>query len=189
MVSGVPARRHILTSMRDRETARLVLRRWRAEDLDAYARMAADPEVMRFVGGVRSRDGAALDLARMEEHWERHGFGLWAAELRSSSEVIGFVGLSEPAFIPELIGSVEVGWRLERAFWGRGLATEGGRAALDAAFGELELEEVCSIIHPDNAASRRVAEKLGMDPDGTALHPDGTRLTLFRQFRPGAQLR
>jgi RimJ/RimL family protein N-acetyltransferase len=175
--------------MRDRETARLRLRRWRPEDLDAYARLVADPEVMQFVGGVRSREAAALDLQRIEDHWERHGFGLWAAELRETSELVGFVGLAEPAFIPELIGSVEVGWRLSRAHWGRGLATEGGRAALDAAFGELNLEEVCCIVHPQNTASLRVAEKLGLERDGAARHPDGTDLALFRAFRPTAQLR
>ena len=174
--------------MGDRETDRLILRRWRADDLDPYARLVADPDVMRFVGGVRSREDAALDLARVEDHWERHGFGLWAAELRETRELIGFVGLAEPAFIPELIGSVEVGWRLARAFWGRGLATEGGRAALDAAFEDLALDEVCSIGHPDNGAALRVAEKLGMERDGTALHPDGTELALFR-FRPTPQLR
>ena len=175
--------------MRDRETDRLRLRRWRPEDLDPYARIVADREVMRFVGGVRSREEAARDLARVEDHWERHGFGLWAAELRSSGELIGFVGLSEPAFIPELIGSVEVGWRLGRPWWGRGLATEGGRAALEAAFGELELDEICCIVHPENAASLRVAEKLALERDGTATHPDGTELTLFRGFRPTPRLR
>src|SRR5581483_7844049 len=105
-----------------------------------------------------------------------------------TGELIGFVGLAEPAFIPELIGSVEVGWRLARAHWNRGLATEGAREALDAGFGELGLEEIVSIIDPGNAASLRVAEKLGMRRDGTARDWRGSEVWLFR-IRPGAELR
>src|SRR5205814_210092 len=135
-----------------------------------YAAICADPEVMRFIsgGGARTREEFATELAFIEAHWERHDWGLWAAELRDTAELIGFVGLAEPAFIPELIGSVEVGWRLGRRHWNRGLATEGGRAALDAAFDELELEEVVSLIDPGNVASVRVAEKLGLRYDGAA---------------------
>jgi RimJ/RimL family protein N-acetyltransferase len=184
--------------MRDRETERLVLRRWRAGDLDPYAAICADPVVMRYVGGgeARTREEAAAELAHIDAHWERHGWGLWAAELRETTELIGFIGLAEPTFIPELIGSVEVGWRLGRAHWNRGLATEGARAALDAAFGELELEQVVSLIHPENVASVRVAEKLGMRDDGRANHPRGLEVRVYRLsrdrrpgFRPSAQLR
>jgi RimJ/RimL family protein N-acetyltransferase len=174
--------------MRERETERLLLRRWRPGDLEAYAAICADPEVMRFLGGPASRRQAAEQLARFADHWDRHGFGLWAAELRESRDLIGFVGLAEPAFIPELIGSVEVGWRLARSHWGRGLATEGARAALDVAFGELELEEVVSIIDPANLASLRVAEKLGMRRDGTARDFRGNEVVVYR-IRPMPQLR
>jgi RimJ/RimL family protein N-acetyltransferase len=176
--------------MDDRETNRLRLRRWRAEDLEPYARINADPEVMRFIaGGVpKTREECAADLAYVEAHWERHGFGLWAAELKASGELIGFVGLSEPTFIPELIGSVEVGWRLGREHWNQGLATEGARASLDAAFCELELDEVVSIIDPGNHASVRVAEKLGMEYGGPVQHPLGFPVGVYR-FRPTAQLR
>jgi RimJ/RimL family protein N-acetyltransferase len=172
--------------MRDRETERLLLRRWRAVDLDPYAAICADPEVMRYIsdGRARTREEAAGELAHIEAHWKRRGWGLWAAELRETGELIGFIGLSEPAFIPELIGSVEVGWRLGRAHWSRGLATEGARAALDAAFGELELEEVVSLIQPENVASVRVAEKLGMRYDGRADHPRGMPVAVYRLSAP-----
>jgi RimJ/RimL family protein N-acetyltransferase len=171
--------------MRDRETERLLLRRWRREDLDPYARICADPEVMRFIadGATRTHDEAATELSYIEAHWERHGWGLWAAELRETSALIGFVGLSEPTFIPELIGSVEVGWRLGRDHWNQGLATEGARVAVEAAFGELELEELVSIITPGNVASVRVAEKLGMRYDGPVTHPRGFPVEVYRLRR------
>jgi RimJ/RimL family protein N-acetyltransferase len=171
--------------MRDRETERLLLRRWRPDDLDPYARMAADPETMRYIagGGTRTREEAATELSFIEDHWERHGWGLWAAELRETGELVGMVGLSEPMFIPELIGSVEVGWRIGREHWNQGLATEGARAALEAAFGELELEEVVSIINPANAASVRVAEKLGMRYGGPVVDPRGYPTGVYRLRR------
>jgi RimJ/RimL family protein N-acetyltransferase len=172
--------------MRDRETARLRLRRWHAEDLEPYTRINADPEVMRFIAGgmPKTPEECAADLAYVEDHWERHGFGLWAAELKSSGELIGFVGLSEPTFIPELIGTVEVGWRLGREHWNQGLATEGARAALDAGFSELDLAEIVSVIDPDNRASVRVAEKLGMTYGGPVRHPLGFAVGVYRLSAP-----
>jgi RimJ/RimL family protein N-acetyltransferase len=101
-------------------------------------------------------------VARAREHWEAHGFGHWAAESRADGAFVGFAGIAFPAFLPELADRPELGWRLDRAVWGRGLATEAGLAARDWAFREAGMPELISIIHPDNAASRRVAEKVGM---------------------------
>jgi RimJ/RimL family protein N-acetyltransferase len=145
---------------------------------------------MRFIaGGVpKSREECVADLDYVEAHWERHGFGLWAAELKATGELIGFVGLSEPTFIPELVGTVEVGWRLGRAQWNQGLATEGGRAAVAAGFDEIGLEEIVSIIDPENVASVRVAEKLGMTYGGPVRHPQGFDVGVYR-IRPTPQLR
>jgi len=108
----------------------------------------------------------------IEAHWEQHGFGLWcAAPADDPGACIGFVGLAIPAFLPAVLPAVEVGWRLARPSWGRGLATEGAQAALNHAFGPLELHSVVSLIDPGNDRSIRVAHKLGMRREASHLHP------------------
>ncbi len=145
------------------ETGRLLLRGWRDEDLEPYARLCADPDVMRFIG-----DGSTLTRERSEEqvsrfigHWDERGFGLWALEEKGSGAFVGFAGLAYQKDWPEGEHKTEVGWRLGREFWGRGLATEAARAGVAYGFGTLGLERIISIIQPDNMASRRVAEKAG----------------------------
>jgi len=101
-------------------------------------------------------------LDRQLGHWRRHGFGLWAVVERSSGEAIGWVGPTHPAHVPELADRIEIGWTLLRPFWGRGLATEGAAAAIDATFSHLETDEVISLIHHTNERSIAVADRLGM---------------------------
>jgi RimJ/RimL family protein N-acetyltransferase len=141
------------------ETERLLLRPFREADLDDYARICADPEVMRHIGEGRplTRPEAWRHMAFFLGHWQLRGYGLWAAELKEGGALVGRIGLHNPEGWPDL----EVGWLLERACWGRGLATEGGRAALGYAFTRLGAEHVISVIRPENARSVRVAERLG----------------------------
>jgi RimJ/RimL family protein N-acetyltransferase len=156
-------------------TERLLLRPWRpAEDLEAFAALNADPAVMRWVVPNRplSRSESAELLDRIVSHWETHGFGLWAVEPHAGSvPLIGFAGLAVPSFLPAVLPTVEVGWRLSPAWWGRGLATEAARACIDHAADVLGLRAVVSIIDPENAASLRVATKLGMRPGRERAHP------------------
>ncbi len=144
--------------------ARLLLRRWQAGDVDAYAGICADAEVMRWIGEslTLSREEAATQIEQLEQGFGSDGLGFWAAELRGTGELIGFIGLAVPRFLPEVLPAVELGYRLGRRHWGQGLATEGARASIDDGFARLGLERVISIIHPQNAASIRVAQKLGM---------------------------
>ncbi|MGI9419591.1 MAG: GNAT family N-acetyltransferase [Geminicoccaceae bacterium] len=144
------------------KTERLLLRRLEADDADAFAAMNADPEVMRyFPAGLDRAETDALIL-RMDRHFERHGFGWWAVEARNSGTFTGFVGLSRPAFHAHFTPCVEVGWRLVRAAWGQGYATEAGRACLEFGFGRLGLREIVSMAVVGNHRSRRVMERLGM---------------------------
>ena len=161
-------------------TERLVLRRFNAGDGARFAAMNADPEVIRYIADGRPLTRAASDalLDAIEAHWREHGFGLWCAAPREDADrCLGFVGLAVPSFLPAVLPAVEVGWRLARESWGRGLATEGARAAVEHAFTHLRLPSVISIIDPDNARSVRVAEKLGMRPGARHVHP-GTRRRL-----------
>jgi RimJ/RimL family protein N-acetyltransferase len=166
------------------ETERLLLRRWRAEDAEAFAALNADPEVMRFIGAGHPLGRGLSDdlLSRIERDWEARGFGLWAVEeLAAPGILLGFCGLSVPTFLPDVLPAVEVGWRLARPAWGRGLATEGARAALAFGFGEAcGMREILAIVHPGNERSLRVAEKLGMTPRPDRLHAGaGIRLRVM----------
>jgi RimJ/RimL family protein N-acetyltransferase len=155
-------------------TERLILRRFRRTDRAPFAELNADPEVMRYIGDGRTLPRAQSDelVDAIEAHWAQHGFGLWCAAPREApDECIGFVGLAIPSFLPAVLPAVEVGWRLARPAWGRGLATEGAKASLDHAFGALELASVISVIDPDNERSVRVAEKLGMRYQAAHRHP------------------
>jgi RimJ/RimL family protein N-acetyltransferase len=110
----------------------------------------------------------------IEAHFERHGFGGWAAELRETGEFLGFIGLAAPGFEAPFTPCVEIGWRLDAAHWGKGLATEGAQAVVRYAFDVLELDEIVSFTVPANLRSRRVMEKLGMihDPRDDFDHPN-----------------
>jgi RimJ/RimL family protein N-acetyltransferase len=156
----------------DAETERLWLRRWSAaQHTHALADVNRDPRVMRYLGGPLTDAETAEASQRYEDHWDAHGFGLWAATEKASGHTMGFIGLWHPLWHPELSSEVEVGWRLRRAAWGRGLATEGARAALRAGFDELGLQEIISIVDPENAASMAVTRKLGMTLRGSGVHP------------------
>jgi RimJ/RimL family protein N-acetyltransferase len=141
------------------ETERLTLRMLREADLDAYAEMCADPDVMRYLGDGQplARPMAWRNLAMLVGHWSLRGYGLWAVEERGSGVLVGRIGFWHPEGWPDF----ELGWTLRRAFWGRGYATEGARAALRYAFTQMGRPHVISLIQPDNTASIRVAQRLG----------------------------
>jgi RimJ/RimL family protein N-acetyltransferase len=145
------------------DTERLVLRMFRESDLDAYADMCGDAEVMKYLGGATmNRSEAWRNMALVLGHWQLRGFGLWAVEERTSGVMVGRVGCWRPDGWPGL----EISWTLRRTFWGRGYATEAARAALNCAFIQLGQSHVISMIHSDNAPSIRVARRLGMRREG-----------------------
>jgi ribosomal-protein-alanine N-acetyltransferase len=158
-------------------TPRLLLREWRDDDLTAFAALLADPRVMEY---LRPADSAAM-ARDIHSHFARHGFGFWAAELVGGSPFIGFIGLAVVGFEAPFAPAVQIGWWLSSAHWGRGYATEGAAAALDAAFGRLGLKEIVSYTVPANTRSQRVMQRLGMthatdDDFDHPLLPAGHRL-------------
>ena len=168
------------------ETPRLTLRRWRESDREPFFRMNSDPRVMEYFPACLTREESDGLIARAEAHFERHGFGPFAAESRSTGEVAGFVGLFIPEFETHFTPCVEIGWRLGAAYWNQGLATEAAEAVMRLAFGELELGEVVSFTVPANLRSRRVMEKLGMTYDCEFDHPrlpEGHRLRRHVLYR------
>ena len=153
------------------ETQRLLLRAWQPSDAAPFAALNADPEVTRYLNGPMRRDESDDLIARIRAHWEDHDFGLYAVEVKETGAFAGFVGLAIPSFLPDVLPAVEVGWRLAREHWGQGYATEAARASMRLGFDELGLLQIISIIHPENAASVRVAERLGMTRGRDRTHP------------------
>jgi len=154
-------------------TDRLILRRWRESDREPFSGMNSDPRVMEFFPALLSRQESEAMVDRIEAHFDAHGFGLWAAELRQVKSLVGFIGLNVPSFEAHFTPWVEIGWRLAADHWGQGLATEGANAVVRYSFEKLGLGELVSFTAPANVASRRVMEKLGMtyDPADDFDHP------------------
>lgn len=144
------------------ETTRLRLRQWRDSDREPFAAMNADPAVMEFFPAPLSRAASDASIDAWQAQFAAQGWSNWAAECIESAQCIGFVGLSVPRRVLPFSPCVEIGWRLARAFWGRGLATEAARAALRVGFGRLALTEIVSFTAVGNSRSRAVMERIGM---------------------------
>jgi ribosomal-protein-alanine N-acetyltransferase len=159
-------------SFEELRTRRLLLRRWTDADREPFARLNADPEVMRHFPAPLDRAASDAFVDRIEAHLDEHGWGLWAVQRLDTDEFIGFTGLY-PAIDLPCSPAVEVGWRLAHRHWGQGYAPEAATAALDVAFDRLRLDEVVSFTTTANANSRRVMTKLGLhhDPSRDFDHP------------------
>jgi RimJ/RimL family protein N-acetyltransferase len=150
---------------------RVVLRTWRAADLEPLAALNADPRVMAHFPAPLSREQSEAMMARMQAHIDARGWGNWALDV--DGRCIGFVGLTVPGFDAHFTPCTEIGWRLAVDAWGRGYATEAARLALAHGFGVLGLDEVVSFTAVANARSQRVMQRLGMhhDPGDDFDHP------------------
>jgi RimJ/RimL family protein N-acetyltransferase len=155
-------RRHRLPPVTELRTERLLLRQWRHADLEPFAALNADPEVMRHFPAPLDRASSDALAQRERRKIAEQGWGLWAVEVVDAAPFIGFVGLNEPSFHAHFTPAVEIGWRLARDHWGNGYATEAARAVLAHGFAELGLDEIVSFTNTANERSRRVMEHLGM---------------------------
>ncbi|WP_279050251.1 GNAT family N-acetyltransferase [Cedecea davisae] len=153
------------------QTERLILRPWREEDLPSFAEMNADPEVMRYFLNPLTEDESRDYLESFRQRMAENGFGFWALEERSSGELAGFVGLNRPGYTLPFSPCVEIGWRLRKAFWGKGYAPEAAARALRVGFEEYGLESIVAFTALPNMPSQRVMEKLGMTREGEFDHP------------------
>jgi RimJ/RimL family protein N-acetyltransferase len=140
-------------------TPRLRLRAFRADDLDPYAGYCADERFMQYLMAGRpiSREEAWANMASILGHWALRGYGVFALERRDDGAMIGFSGLLNPLGWPGL----EVCWGLGPVHWGQGFATEAVEAVIDWAFARDEVDELISLIHPDNTRSMALAERVG----------------------------
>jgi len=143
-------------------TGRLLLRAFEKDDLDPFAAMVADIDVIQhatYDGTTMTRTQAWNWLCLMLGHWHMRGFGIWGMEEKSSGELIGRIGLQ---FL-DWFEDVELVWMLAKSAWGKGYAAEGARATIDFGMNNLKLPRVAAVIHQDNQPSIRLAERLGME--------------------------
>ncbi len=154
-------------------TARLLLREWKESDLEPFAQMNADPEVMAHMPGLLHRAESDALVDRIKAHFGEHGFGGWAIEVPGVAPFIGFVGFARVGFNAHFTPAIEIAWRLARSAWDHGYATEAAHEACRIAFEELQLPEIVAFTVPTNIRSRRVMERLGMrhDPADDFDHP------------------
>lgn len=156
------------------ETERLRLRLWRDEDLEPFAALCADPEVMRFFPNTLTRDNTSKLISMGKDCFERHGVFYSPVEIKATGEFIGFVGLDvHLAGALSFAPCVDIGWRLKQSVWGKGYASEAARAWLRFGFETMGYEEIVAFTIPDNGPSRRVMERIGMSQDlaGDFRHP------------------
>ncbi|MEV4544655.1 GNAT family N-acetyltransferase [Micromonospora echinaurantiaca] len=150
--------------MTEIRTRRLLLRDWQESDLAPWAAMNADPEVREHLGPLLTPEQATASARRFQADLARDGFGFWAVEVRDTGEFIGFAGLDRVDPGMPFTG-VEAGWRLARAAWGHGYATEAARAVLAYGFDTIGLAEILAVTTATNLRSQAVMGRLGMTTD------------------------
>jgi RimJ/RimL family protein N-acetyltransferase len=154
-------------------TSRLVLRQWIEADRTPFAALNNDPLVMAHFPALLTRVESDTLMDRCADQLRRNGHGLWAVQVRASSEFIGFVGLAVPGWEAAFTPCTEIGWRLARSAWGQGYASEAAGEVLATAFDHLGLDEVVSFTTTDNLPSQHVMQRIGMtrDPSEDFDHP------------------
>lgn len=169
------------------ETPRLRLRQWRDSDRAPFAAMNADPQVMEYFPSLQTRATSDASIDAWQSQFAGQGWSNWAAELVDTRQFVGFVGLSVPRRVFAFSPCVEIGWRLARPFWGRGLATEAAREALRVGFECLDLSEIVSFTARGNRRSRAVMERIGLrDAEQDFEHPgiaEGSPLRVHCLYR------
>ncbi|WP_445375872.1 GNAT family N-acetyltransferase [Photorhabdus tasmaniensis] len=155
------------------ETKRLIMRTWKEEDRGPFFHLNSNAEVMEYFPTTLTVEQSNTMVDKIIQRFEQQdGWGLWAVELKETGDFIGFVGLNIPVAELPFSPCTEIGWRLDKPFWGKGYASEAACKALDFAFTELKLEEVVAFTTVANLRSQKVMEKLGMVKDeNTFLHP------------------
>ena len=144
------------------ETDRLMLRTWLDSDLDPMFEINQDPKVMEYFPGLQDLETTKNFITKVNNHFNKYGYSLYACERKDTNEFIGFIGLLIADFKAHFTPAIEIGWRLSSKHWGQGFATEGAKAVLDYLFRELKIPEIVSFTAKGNAKSIRVMQKIDL---------------------------
>jgi RimJ/RimL family protein N-acetyltransferase len=168
------------------ETKRLLLRLPIPDDAEPFVEIHQDPEVLARKQVTLTSPPGGIEVGlrnvdRMLRHWDRRGYGQWAVVEKATARVIGCVGFLQPDDWP----GIDLGWIIRRSRWGNGFATEAARAAIDWAWSGATIDHIMSLIGPDNAASIRVATKVGEQLEGEGISPfSGEKVLIYGIRRP-----
>lgn len=154
------------------KTPRLGLREWTEKDTPPFIQMNLDLDVMRYYPRILTPKHTMDLIAKIEAHFKKYGYGLWAVDELVSGRFMGYIGLAEFNFDTDFSPGMEIGWRLSNEFWNKGYATEGAITVLKYAFSALELKLIYSFTTKTNKPSIRVMEKIGLKPAGEFNHPN-----------------
>jgi RimJ/RimL family protein N-acetyltransferase len=144
---------------------RLGFRNWQDADIEPMTAINTDPEVMAYFSRTQDASLTVAAIGRMRDEYDQKGHCYFAVDLLSSGELIGFIGLHEQTFEADFTPCIDIGWRLKKAVWNQGLATEGARACLQYGFRQLQLKRIYSITPKINLRSERIMQKIGMQKE------------------------
>ncbi|HPE98602.1 MAG: GNAT family N-acetyltransferase [Chitinophagales bacterium] len=150
---------------------RLGFRNWKKEDLNDFAEINSDLDVMEHFPKPLTQQETAEFIERLQKHYDKNGYNYFATEILDTGELIGFIGLAYQEYETEFTPATDIGWRLKKSSWGKGYATEGAKRCLEFAFSELDLEKVVSTCTIGNKKSENVMKKIGMSKKGEFNHP------------------
>lgn len=161
-----------MTEIFELKTERLLLRQWQTDDLEHFAQLNADPEVMQYLPAILDKKQSDMLAEKIVERIHDNGWGFWAVEIIKQKSFAGFVGLNRPTYALPVNPCVEIGWRLARQHWGKGYATEAARASMDFAFKQLDLDNLYAFTSIHNNKSSAVMQRLNMTNQNTNfIHP------------------
>lgn len=164
---------HYSLPLTELETEHLWLRQWQEADFEPFASLSSDKKVMAHFPKLLSREESDALAKRLQAAITQYGWGLWATELKATQEFIGFVGLHIPLIDLPCSPCVEMGWRLDTRYWGKGYATEAAKAAINFGFESLYLQEIVACTALENFRSQRVMQRLGMQAENAVFeHPN-----------------
>jgi len=163
------------------ETQRLLLRHWEKSDLEAFILMNANADVMRYFPDILNAEETKSFYDSIQQGFSEYGYGLYAVEKKGNGCFMGFIGFHWARFDADFCPCVEIGWRLDNRYWGKGYATEGAKACLEYGFEKLAFDEVVSFTAVENMPSQRVMQKIGMQFEGYFDHP---KVTVGNPLRP-----
>ena len=150
---------------------RLGFRNWRSEDLEEFAKLNSDEEVMEHFPKILSKDEVETLIDRLLKHFAENGFTYYATEILETKEFIGMIGLAFQEYKTNFTPAIDIGWRLKRSAWGKGFATEGAKRCLEYAFDVLKISTIISVCTVENQKSENVMKKIGMTKIGEFNHP------------------
>lgn len=153
------------------DSSRLGFRNWKESDLPSLHTINSDQEVMAFFPSIKTENETFEFIKRMQSQYMEKGYCYFATVYKETDQVIGFIGLSYQTYESDFNPSVDIGWRLSKKFWGKGLATEGALACLAYGFNKIKLNEILSVAPASNVASINVMKKIGMSYEYDFKHP------------------